>query len=307
MKTLNIDKSIKAIRIKDFQYTSNRVYVLPKGDSNEEYLEMFDGHPVFKWDQIAILKHCFSQLCSDSNNTISFDEFATSLVYDHISSLLAFTVFGSSLKRKNFKAFESLKAMNYFTCEDIINTAEQFTNEVNISIRRIRSLEEHHSICLSNKYRISKRKVLPVIIFKLNDLVFCQHGKGVKWFPAIVQHVHDDGSYDLKYPLTVASSSLYYHKTSSLSTNNFLYHAIHDYTDTNYYELDALLQSYHHFYINMNFITLSSLKDFSYEIIIKNPNLFFVELRDDIYYIQKKYFHILFSVIIELPEINISN
>ena len=205
------------------------------------HVDLWDGHPDFKWDQEVMLKKSFQLLCTvsasdpESSSTVHIlclpDPNHLGVLISRIpdvQKMLRCTVFGSWVKRKLWQLFtvNSAQGSNYpsdssLTLADWLQIAKDHASkECSVERRRIRTDEEHRtSLARSCNKWCERRERLSYLArtIVVGSMVWSLHGRGVTWLPAIVQAIHvsapsskvlgsgpsaDSFTYDLSYITT---------------------------------------------------------------------------------------------------------
>lgn len=219
-----------------------------------------DGHPLFKWDQIQLLQAVFSLLDTNKKNYLTEEELCgLTSNSNNVHSLLKYTVFWAPLKKKKWSFFESLlqndtdatiesrsnslpvlkrglskgpksSEKHLFSGEQTFKrvstfavwetAANQLCQQTNVSLRHIRSHEQHEDVIrsiygksgttskgttmngstaaikpiaavssapqlrlpLEREYYLSRK-------INIGDTVWGLHQHGILWLPAVVRSI----------------------------------------------------------------------------------------------------------------------
>jgi len=213
-------------------------------------MEALDGHPLYKWDQILLLKELFQHLDSGGTGRIGVRELE-GLVDDSVSlELLRFTMFYQWIKRKQWNRFRDIArgSRAVVTLLDLVQEARVLANESHVKVSNIRTEDEHKAFvtdlhilgaglgapgnrgCGYERFHASQSRDTCISrlsrsfnlrrVLSQGDCVWGRLGGLGVWFPAVIDCMHSDGTYDLNYPL--GSTAL--QQARVLSTSRQLLH-----------------------------------------------------------------------------------
>lgn len=230
---LSSSKDTERVRFFDNRDIRSNEHVLGR------FVDGYDGHPEFKWDQAITLKKSFLQLCQMSASNLHSSSTAQVLCiphHDHLGILISalpevrmmlrYTVFGSWVKRKKWHLFITKSPNNavdypsdtFLTLADWLSIAHESASREFHVVRRLIRTADHCRLSTANsdnrwcdrlqRAASSARKIVK------GSMVWALHGRGAVWLPAVVEAVHickyplreqDEGdifSYDLSYIMT---------------------------------------------------------------------------------------------------------
>jgi hypothetical protein len=194
--------------------------VLP---ASPPHIPALDGHAQHKWDQELMLQLAFMGLDKGGKGHLTAEEIAT-VSYDSAAhSLLSFTVFWASIKKRNWAFFQTMSGAAQqqqqpgprqgvspsVTMQDWMLAAQTQSFEMSVPLRHIRTLDEHQELCKpaaagavtldclsrgagaanvfgglpEREHRVSR-------VLVEGDCVWALHNCGVVWLPAVVKAVH---------------------------------------------------------------------------------------------------------------------
>jgi hypothetical protein len=166
-----------------------------------------DGHALHKWDQELMLQMAFMSLDKGGKGSLTPEEVAAVSFDSGVHSLLSFTVFWATIKKRNWKFFQGMVAPGeQITLHDWMRTAQALSLEMAVPLRHVRTQEEHDEICRPAPGPGKRRAVgvgaanvfsgLPEREHRVSrvlvegDCVWALHNGGVMWLPAVVKAVH---------------------------------------------------------------------------------------------------------------------
>lgn len=202
--------------------------------------DAIDGHPLYGWDQEAILKHIFGMLDkktsnkTNSNGMLNYAQLSRIMSDRMIHRHLKFTIVGAWVKLKSVEMFKALFTTDEFENEEDISREITLTDwleacrsalyEDAIAPGQIRTHTEHKEIVMSqgsltqmrgagmNKSQFAEyarrlqycslRDAIILREVQKGDLVWGLYGGACEWLPASIEAVNDDGTFDLRYLLT---------------------------------------------------------------------------------------------------------
>eukprot|EP01036_Dinobryon_divergens_P036013 gene36013-46790_t len=196
-----------------------------------KYVEAIDGHPIYKWDQMLILREVFSRLETAGNGRVDAMQLASIRNDSSILELLRFTVLGTWVKRKQWAKFDNLlvgdrRSISLF---ELVQAALSLANEVDVNSKHVRTDEEHKAASYSllnamestvsdgrafkfyyaeetrkSQHRGLRDAYLSRVLAQ-GDCIWGMVGGTCMWLPAIIEAIRPNGSYDLSYPLTLGA------------------------------------------------------------------------------------------------------
>lgn len=204
--------------------------LLPK----PKHLDALDGHPVYKWDQVMILRQVYSRLDASSDGGVDDAKLINIRNDTYVLSLLRYTVLGVWVKRKQWAKFQALLGSHTsISLLDLVQGARAMSCESRVSPRLVRTDAEHRALVLEEwkrqvrgsgddaakddgfaahfaqeqrrRWDRSCRDAFLSRSLSQGDCVWGMIGGAGVWLPAVVEMVNDNGTYDLSYPLTLAS------------------------------------------------------------------------------------------------------
>lgn len=206
---------------------------------------LYDGHPIYRWDQEQILRVVFSILDDNSVGHIGRSQISEIARNADIQDMLKYTLFWLPLKRRQWTFFYGIfdDDNESIGVEEWLNAARDLAASEEVRISNVRLDEEQRSIAdacsvtgdwsearfasetrsqIYNQHRAAAtlRLVAP------GDLVWALYSKGCRWLPARVLSVnnHDghslvDSSLTVQYILSTREFKL---AQSDTTTREFL-------------------------------------------------------------------------------------
>jgi hypothetical protein len=179
------------------------------------HIPALDGHALHKWDQELMLQMAFMSLDKGGTGSLTHEEVAAVSFESGVHSLLSFTVFWATIKKRNWAFFQGMRGQaqpgqsgpsEQITLHDWMRTAQALSFEMAVPLRHVRTQEEHEEICrpapgpgrrravgvgAANVFSgLPEREHRVSRILVEGDCVWALHNGGVMWLPAVVKAVH---------------------------------------------------------------------------------------------------------------------
>lgn len=187
--------------------------------------EIMHGHPLYQWDQETLLRESFDALDGDKSGLLTAAKLCKVAKNETVKKYLRYTVFGPFVKRRQWRAFlEVLLKENdspEYAYADSISLDRFYEVALTLSLETYKPLEKikthteyftelsspsENTVYFAEQAR-SRNSVTErdLRIFKelyAGDVVWSLYKDGSQWLPAVIVQVHDDYTYDLRYPMS---------------------------------------------------------------------------------------------------------
>jgi len=177
---------------------------------------LYDGHPIYRWDQEQILRVVFSILDDNNVGCIGRSQISEVARNADIQDLLKFTVFWLPLKRRQWTFFYGIfdDESETIGVEEWLSAARDLAASEEVKISNVRLDEEQRSIADScsvtgdwsearfaseTRSQIDKqqRAAATLRLVAPGDLVWALYSKGCRWLPARVLTVNNSDGHSL--------------------------------------------------------------------------------------------------------------
>lgn len=202
-----------------------RIQSLESSFRLHSHVDAIDGHPLYGWEQVLILKVIFDLMDIEGLGSLTLTQVLGIYKHEEAKALIAFTLYGSWFKLRQEMLFsflfrEQQMSESRLSFKTFVAGMKAVSKELSVNTNRIRLDEEHRAITQRAGLRAGdilgntlERRAHLRRFLRVGDLVWGLFGNGVTWFPAVIEEVCTDGTYHLSYPLSAKRIKQVAHKT----------------------------------------------------------------------------------------------
>lgn len=182
---------------------------------------MYDGHPIYRWDQEKILRTVFNMLDENGEGKVERGQISEMARNSDIHAILKYTVFWLHLKRREWSFFYSIfeDESSNITVDNWLSAAHDLAMSETVSARHIRLDSEHRAYADASSatgdwskerfasesrdllYKYDRAAALLRLVAP-RDLVWALYSKGCQWLPARVLGINADNTFKVRYLMT---------------------------------------------------------------------------------------------------------